>query len=80
MQENQIASRTLAETLFKKIGNTDIWEFDVPAACEEIRCRAYLKWETAGKPHGRDVEFWLEAEEEVVAIAKQLDQIWFTDP
>ena len=26
---------------------------------------AYLKWEQAGKPEGRDIEFWIEAEKEV---------------
>ncbi len=26
---------------------------------------AYLKWETAGKPDGKALEFWLEAEQEI---------------
>ncbi len=35
-------------------------------ACEEtVRIRAYQKWETAGKPHGNGVQFWLEAEREL---------------
>ena len=29
-----------------------------------IRETAYHKWESAGKPSGRDLEFWLEAERE----------------
>jgi hypothetical protein len=31
---------------------------------QEIRARAYQLWELAGKPWGRDLEFWLEAERE----------------
>lgn len=31
-----------------------------------IRIRAFEKWERAGKPLGRDVQFWLEAEEELL--------------
>lgn len=35
------------------------------AACEEIRDRAYYKWEAAGCPCCDGVEFWLEAEAEL---------------
>lgn len=31
---------------------------------EEIRLCAYRKWEIAGKPTGKDVHYWLEAEQE----------------
>lgn len=31
-----------------------------------IRLRAYQKWEEAGKPVGRDTQFWLQAEEELL--------------
>lgn len=65
---------------FKKVPGTDLWEFDLPAAYEEVRTRAYLKWEAAGKPHGMDVEFWLVAEQEVAEVAREIDQIWYTDP
>jgi Protein of unknown function (DUF2934) len=34
---------------------------------EEIRRRAYLKWEGAGKPQGDDSRYWLQATEEVLA-------------
>lgn len=34
----------------------------------EIERRAYLKWENAGKPSGKDEEFWLEAEREVADL------------
>jgi hypothetical protein len=33
---------------------------------DEIRTRAYQKWETAGRPHGDSVVFWLEAEQELM--------------
>ncbi len=33
---------------------------------EDIRLCAYQKWEAAGKPTGDDVQFWLEAEQELV--------------
>jgi hypothetical protein len=39
-----------------------------PIASQEnqhhIRLRAHSHWEQAGKPHGRDLEFWLQAEME----------------
>ncbi|ABI61576.1 DUF2934 domain-containing protein [Granulibacter bethesdensis] len=28
---------------------------------ERVRVRAYLLWEKAGRPHGRNEEFWEEA-------------------
>lgn len=43
---------------------------DVPSyaaeVAEVIRRRAYEKWEAAGRPEARDVQFWLEAEREVL--------------
>jgi Protein of unknown function (DUF2934) len=30
-----------------------------------VKARAYELWEEAGRPAGRDVEFWLEAERQV---------------
>jgi hypothetical protein len=32
---------------------------------QEVRARAYELWEKAGRPIGRDVEFWLEAERQL---------------
>jgi hypothetical protein len=32
----------------------------------EVRQRAYEKWEAAGKPEGNDIRFWLEAEKELL--------------
>lgn len=34
----------------------------------KIQLIAYQKWEKAGRPHGRDVDFWLEAEKEYDAF------------
>ena len=34
---------------------------------ESVRISAYLKWEAAGKPDGDGVNFWLEAEREMLA-------------
>ena len=36
-----------------------------PIAEEDIRTLAYLKWEAAGKPEGKDAFFWVEAEREL---------------
>ena len=33
---------------------------------EEIRLRAYLKWEAEGRPEGHDLFFWCEAERELL--------------
>jgi hypothetical protein len=33
---------------------------------EVVRGHAYQKWEAAGKPNGNGVNFWLEAEQEVL--------------
>jgi hypothetical protein len=33
---------------------------------EEIRLRAFLKWEVAGKPTGDGIPFWLVAEQELL--------------
>jgi Protein of unknown function (DUF2934) len=31
----------------------------------KVRARAYELWEQAGRPHDRDLEFWLEAERQI---------------
>ena len=36
-----------------------------PPSDHEIRLRAYLRWEAAGKPQGDESRFWLQAEEEL---------------
>jgi hypothetical protein len=42
---------------------------------EEIAVRAYLIWEKNGKPHGRDREYWLQAEAELQAGYKKLIEV-----
>jgi hypothetical protein len=37
-----------------------------PASTETIRLCAYRKWESAGKPTGDGIQFWLEAEQELM--------------
>ena len=32
---------------------------------EAVRCRAYQNWESAGRPDGDGVSFWLQAEAEL---------------
>ena len=36
-----------------------------PLPQEEVRLRAYQKWQAAGCPPGDGVNFWLEAEQEL---------------
>lgn len=35
---------------------------------EEIAATAFLIWEKNGRPHGRDVEFWLQAEQSLKTL------------
>ena len=35
---------------------------------QEIGERAYKKWEAAGKPNGKDLKFWLEAQRELSRV------------
>lgn len=37
---------------------------------EMIRLRAYQKWEAAGKPQGNGVQFWVDAEQELLMPKK----------
>lgn len=39
---------------------------EIPLCQEELRTRAFLKWEAAGKPDGDGVCFWLDAEQELL--------------
>ncbi len=36
-----------------------------PSRRSQITARAYQLWEQAGRPSGRDLDFWLEAEREI---------------
>ena len=38
---------------------------DQTVSAEEIRLRAYGKWESAGRPIGDGIQFWVEAEQEL---------------
>ncbi len=40
-------------------------------SADEIRARAYELWEQAGRPEGRDDEFWQQAEQAL----RQTDQL-----
>jgi hypothetical protein len=42
---------------------------------EQIRTRAHELWEQAGKPEGREDEFWHEAEKEIKREAEDLSAI-----
>ena len=37
---------------------------------EEIQHLAYRLWQEAGGPHGRDWDFWLQAEAQLESVAK----------
>ena len=41
---------------------------------ERIQERAYDLWERAGRPDGKAIDFWLQAEAEIVAEEKGLEQ------
>ena len=37
---------------------------EIHQSTEKIRVRAHQLWEQAGRPHGHDLEHWLQAEKE----------------
>jgi hypothetical protein len=37
---------------------------------EPIRRRAFELWRLSGQEHGRDIEHWLQAEQEVIQLTK----------
>jgi hypothetical protein len=39
---------------------------------QEIGEKAYQKWEAAGKPAGKDLKFWLEAQHELSRMKQRL--------
>ncbi|HLY47419.1 MAG TPA: DUF2934 domain-containing protein [Stellaceae bacterium] len=41
---------------------------------ERIRERAYEIWDHAGRPEGKELDFWLQAEAEITADEKGLEQ------
>lgn len=42
---------------------------------EQIRERAHALWELAGKPDGRDEEFWHEAKKEIKRETNDIDVV-----
>ena len=45
-----------------------------------IELRAYTLWEEAGRPEGREMEFWFAAEEEIGAPEDPGNQAPYVDP
>src|SRR5437773_2347017 len=37
---------------------------------EQVACVAYGLWEKAGRPSGRDLEFWLKAEQQIARASR----------
>ena len=56
--------RQLADQLRRKL-------FPSSSRRSQITARAYQLWEHAGRPPGRDLEFWLQAEREISTPADQ---------
>jgi hypothetical protein len=46
---------------------------------QEIATRAYLAWEKAGRPEGRDLDFWLEAGKQLRATRQPPEVIPSTE-
>jgi hypothetical protein len=46
---------------------------------EQIRCRAHELWEQAGKPEGREMDFWLQAEREIASEQGETPKQLFPD-
>ena len=51
---------------FDKSQLEEAWRWVKEGTQEEVRRRAYLKWEAAGKPPGDGVRCWVEAEKELL--------------
>lgn len=63
--ENNNVSSIVQKTLQSIFGET--YAARIPAE-EEVREKAYLLWEEAGKPEGDGVEFWVRAEQELASL------------
>jgi hypothetical protein len=63
MKEQSMSAKHL---LFRESAREKILK-GASALADEIRVRAYQKWEAAGGPKGDGVEFWLQAERELQA-------------
>ena len=63
--ENNNVSSIVQKTLQSIFGET--YAARIPTE-EEVREKAYLLWEEAGKPEGDGVEFWVRAEQELASL------------
>jgi hypothetical protein len=43
----------------------------IKVSCDEVARRAYELWEAAGRSAGKDMEFWLQAEAELLAALRR---------
>ena len=43
----------------------------ISVSCDEVARRAYELWEAAGRSAGKDMEFWLQAEAELLAARRR---------
>jgi hypothetical protein len=50
--------------VWNKEDEEDVFSMDMNLVEQEVRKHAYYKWEAAGRPHGRSLEFWINAEKE----------------
>jgi hypothetical protein len=41
---------------------------------DQVRRRAHELWENDGRPEGREMDFWLQAEREIGEAGKETDQ------
>ena len=41
---------------------------------DQVRRRAHELWENEGRPEGREMDFWLQAEREIGEAGKETDQ------
>lgn len=53
--------------VWNKEDEDDVFIICMDMVKQEVQKHAYYKWEAAGRPHGRSMEFWLDAEKEIYA-------------
>jgi len=51
--------------------NENHYQNQIEVSRDEIAQRACQLWEAAGQPEGRDAEFWLQAEAELLATTRR---------
>jgi len=60
-------SSVIIKTKKKKLTDEEVFDF--------IQDRAYRLWDQAGRPQGKDWEFWFEAEKEIKGRLKKVGKI-----